>query len=211
MTVDRRPLACRDTRWANALATHLARKGVSPNSISIAGLVAGVAAGVLFAGTYRVSSETQHVFWLTGAVCVQLRLLANLLDGMVALASERTSKLGELFNELPDRISDAVILIGLGYAKGGVPELGFLAAIAALLTAYVRAWGKSVGTPQVFAGPMAKQHRMACVTVAAVVCAVLPAEAVESYSVAGWAIGLCFVGALVTAVRRVIIIVGHLW
>src|SRR6478672_1892595 len=53
---------------------------------------------------------------VAGAVCVQLRLLANLLDGMVAVASNRTSKLGELFNEFPDRLSDAATLIGLGYA-----------------------------------------------------------------------------------------------
>jgi len=34
-------------------------------------------------------------------VCIQLRLLANMLDGMVAQDAETSSKLGELYNEGP--------------------------------------------------------------------------------------------------------------
>jgi phosphatidylglycerophosphate synthase len=141
---------------------------------------------------------------------IQLRLLSNLLDGMVAVASNRTSSIGELFNEIPDRVSDMAVLFGLGYAAGGRPELGYLAALAALLTAYVRAVGKTVGVPGVFAGPMAKQHRMALVTVTAVLCAVLPPEWTDQYRIPAWGAGICFVGALVTVVRRVIIISRHL-
>jgi phosphatidylglycerophosphate synthase len=39
-----------------------------------------------------------------------------MLDGMVALASCRDSKVGELYNEVPDRVSDAAVFIGVGYA-----------------------------------------------------------------------------------------------
>jgi len=41
-----------------------------------------------------------------------------------------------------------------------------LAAALAILTAYVRVLGVSVGTPQYYLGPMAKQHRMAALTAA---------------------------------------------
>src|SRR5437899_7943244 len=111
--LDRRPLASRNTRWANALAGALARQGVSPNAISVAGLVAGILAGVAFVATAFTEAWVDRLCWVAGAVCVQLRLLANLLDGMVAVASNRTSKVGELFNEVPDRLSDAATLIGL--------------------------------------------------------------------------------------------------
>ena len=200
--LDRRPLASRNTRWANALAGALARRRVSPNAISVAGLVVGSLAGAAFAATASADGWAARAGWLAGAACVQLRLLANLLDGMVAVASGRTSKLGELFNEVPDRLSDAATLIGLGYAAGGVPELGYLAAVGALLTAYVRAVGKAAGAPSVFAGPMAKPHRMALVTVTAVACAALPAEWVNGYHVAGWALGVVVAGTVVTVVRR---------
>jgi phosphatidylglycerophosphate synthase len=128
----------------------------------------------------------------------------------VAVASDRTSKLGELYNEFPDRLSDAATLIGLGYAAGSLPELGYVAAVGALLTAYVRALGKSAGTPGAFVGPMAKPHRMALVTVAALACAALPVDWVTSYHVPAWALGVVVAGTVVTVVRRLLRVAAHL-
>ena len=207
---DRRPLASRNTRWANALAGALARRGISPNAISVAGLVAGCLAGLAFAATAWTDDWAYRLCWVAGAAGVQLRLLANLLDGMVAVATGRTSKVGELFNEFPDRLSDAATLVGLGYAAGSVPELGYVAAVGALLTAYVRALGKSAGAPNVFVGPMAKPHRMALVTVAALACAALPAEWVIGYHVPAWALGVVAAGTVVTVARRLIRVAAHL-
>jgi phosphatidylglycerophosphate synthase len=76
---------------------------------------------------------------LVGAAAVQLRLLCNLLDGLVAIEGGRGSATGELFNELPDRVSDVLALVAAGYAVTWVawaPELGWAAALAAVLTAY---------------------------------------------------------------------------
>ena len=208
--LDRRPIASRNTRWAHALAGALARRGVSPNAISVAGLVAGCLAGVAFAATAWTEGWAYRLCWVAGAVGVQLRLLANLLDGMVAVASNRTSKVGELYNEFPDRLSDAATLIGLGYAVGGAPELGYLAAVGALLTAYARALGKSAGAPNVFAGPMAKPHRMALVTVVALACAGLPADWVARSHVPAWALGVVVAGTALTVVRRLVRVAAHL-
>ena len=109
-----------------------------------------------------------RLLWITAACCVQLRLLANLFDGMVAIQQNSASPVGELFNEVPDRISDSAILIGFGYSTGGNPTLGWLAALTAVFTAYVRAMGKVAGTPQDYCGPMAKPQRMFVVTVVAI-------------------------------------------
>ena len=89
-----------------------------------------------------------------------MRLLANLLDGMVAVQANKASLLGEVFYEVPDRLSDLFILVGLGYAAQGIPTVGGLAATGAILTAYVRAFGASLGLGQDFRGPMAKPQRM---------------------------------------------------
>src|SRR5262249_50120286 len=141
-------------------AKWLARRGVSPNGISLAGMGCGMAAGVVLASTsYAVGWE--RFAWLIGAALIQLRLLANLLDGIVAIESGRASPLGELYNEVPDRVSDAAILVGAGYSFGGDIVLGYLAACAALFTAYVRTMGKAAGASQEYCGPMAKQQRMA--------------------------------------------------
>jgi phosphatidylglycerophosphate synthase len=212
---ERRPIAAR--RWPiwQQTAKWLARRGVSPNGISLAGMGCGIAAGVALATTSYAPGR-EHFAWLAGAGLIQLRLLANLLDGMVAIESGRASPVGELYNEVPDRVSDTATLVGAGYAVGGEIVLGYLAACAALFTAYVRAMGKAAGTPQEYCGPMAKQQRMALLTVVALYCGLTPA---------GWqpvwgdpagrglaAAGLLVIalGSLLTATRRLARIAANL-
>jgi phosphatidylglycerophosphate synthase len=202
---DRRPLASRSWRAAAVVSCWLARRGVGANAISVAGMACGVLAGVAFALTGRVPIPA--LAWLAAALLVQVRLAANLLDGMVAIESGRASRIGELFNEVPDRVSDAATLIGLGYAAGGVPWLGDLAAVLALFVAYVRSAARNAGAPQDYSGPMAKQHRMFVVTVTALVCAATPAgwPALLFGRGGGWpavALGLIAAGCVVTALRR---------
>src|SRR5438876_8709456 len=169
--IDRRPIATRNRKWAQSATTWLASRNVSPNAISIAGMCACIAAGVALGLT---SVEYNRVFWLIAALGAQLRLTANMLDGMVALASGRASKVGELYNEIPDRVSDAAVFIGAGFAWGGNIALGYIATILAIFTAYIRAVGKIAGAPNEFCGPMAKQHRMLVITLICLYSAITP-------------------------------------
>src|SRR6266481_5091192 len=170
-TIDRRPIATRNRRWAQSATMWLASRNVSPNVISIAGMCACIAAGIALS----LTSVTYHrVFWLIAALGAQLRLTANMLDGMVALASGRASRTGELYNEIPDRVSDAAVFIGAGYASGGNVALGYIATILSIFTAYVRAAGKIAGAPNEFCGPMAKHHRMLAITIACLYSVVVP-------------------------------------
>ena len=181
-----------------AVADWLVRRRASPNAISVAGAVAAILAGLAFALT-RHHPAAARPLWLLGAVLVQARLMANLLDGMVAVGRGVASATGELFNEVPDRVSDTAVLAGIGWAAGQ-PGLGLAAALAAMATAYVRALGKALGQPSDFSGPMAKQQRMALVTALAVACGVLPGGWVAAWpAIALWVVAL---GALATACRR---------
>lgn len=175
-TIDRRPVPARNTRLAQRVAAALSRAGVAPNLISASTIGFGLLAGGAFAATSWTSSHVgAALFFVLAALCMQARLLANLFDGMVALArAEPPHPTGALWNELPDRAADAVILVGAGFAVGGSPTLGWLAALMAVLTAYVRAQGAACGARQHFEGPMAKPQRMALMTVAALIAAVLP-------------------------------------
>jgi phosphatidylglycerophosphate synthase len=204
---DRRPLVSRQTRWAARATSLLVRLGVSPNAISLAGVAFGCAAGGLLAATPWVGPVTRRICFLAVAGAVQLRLMCNLLDGMVAVESHRASRTGELFNEIPDRISDPATLIGAGYAVGGSPVLGFVAACLALFTAYIRAVGKVAGAAQEFCGPMAKQQRMFVITVACIYCALAPAKWQPLWGEFGWgamamALLLITLGCIVTVIRR---------
>src|ERR1700751_263586 len=154
---DRRPIRSRNALWAQATASYLAGLGVSPNQISLASVLA---AGVGAIGLGFFPQPWNAITCVCGA---QLRLLCNLLDGMVAVEHGKQSRLGVMYNELPDRVSDSVLFIALGYASG-IPWLGWLAALLAALTAYLRVFGPALGFAQNFGGPLAKHHRMAALT-----------------------------------------------
>ena len=169
--LSRRPLKSRNTRWAAALAASLAKAGVKPNQISIASIFFAGLAGAAFVYAGRFSSPLGGCMFLAAAAGIQLRLLCNLLDGMVAVEGGLRSKTGELFNEIPDRFADALILIGAGYSAAHTSTCvtaGWLAAVMAIITAYVRALGVAAGASQCFWGPMAKPHRMALLTAASI-------------------------------------------
>lgn len=202
-TGDRRPIAARGLRPVVAAADWLVRRGASPDVISLAGMAAALGAGLLFA---RAGAWPGPLPWLLGALLVQARLMANLLDGMVALGRGVASPVGELFNEVPDRVSDTAVLAGLGWAAGQ-PALGLLAALAAMATAYIRAVGRGLGLPSDFSGPMAKQQRMAVATAMAVACAFAPGWAGTVLVWGLWAITALSLG---TAARRLAHIAGAL-
>lgn len=181
---DRRPLKSRSWPVMNRLALTLARAGVTPNQVSVAGLGFGIIAGILLCASAwyagAVGPEpTGRVLLVAAVAFIQLRLLCNLIDGMVAVEGaavglSRKSPVGVLYNELPDRISDAAALVGAGYAATGHPGLGWFAAVVAVMTAYVRAVGKAETGVNDFCGPMAKPHRMATLSVACLLAAILP-------------------------------------
>jgi phosphatidylglycerophosphate synthase len=201
---ERRPIASRNLRASQAIAGWLARRGVSPNTISVFGMFVSVAAGLAFWSTSAAPS-TERLAWLAGAILVQMRLLANMFDGMVAIASGKASRVGELFNEVPDRVSDAATFIGLGYAAGGSPTAGYLAALVAVFTAYVRAMAKAAGGPQDYCGPMAKPQRIFVVTLCAGYLALAPQTwqpSWQGWGLAALALALIIVGGLLTSVRR---------
>lgn len=203
---ERRPLAARNLSISAAATRWLVKMGVRPNTISIASFFASLGSG---AALYA-SNGSQHSQLLLMAACLMLLLrgACNMLDGMVAVSAGIASRSGELFNEVPDRLSDSVILIGAGYAAGGVPELGYIAAIAAVFTAYTRVQGCSLGARADFGGPMAKVQRMGMVAFAALCTAFIPGSswlAIPGFpkvGTFGLALAVIIAGCAVTSVRR---------
>ncbi len=205
---ERRPIASRELGVMQKLSAWLTKCGLSANTISVTSVFFAAGAGIALIATQRVDAPWMiRILWLMAAGMVQLRLLANLMDGMVAVASGKASKVGELYNEVPDRIADILILIGLGYAVGGSPTMGYGTALLAVFVAYVRAMGAVAGARQHFEGPMAKPHRMFLVTVLCLYCAVVPSGWQPIHPGSGWgaaasALLLISLGSVVTSMRR---------
>lgn len=206
--LDRRPLKSRSWPVMARLASALAVRRVSPNLISVLGMLAACGSGLALAFTTG-QSPTDRALFALAAMGMQLRLVANLIDGMVAVEGGMKSAVGDLYNEVPDRVSDTAVLIGAGYAIGSVPVLGWAAACGALLVTYVRVLGKGVGLIYDYRGPMAKQQRMAvltasCLWMAASPAAWQPRVAVGSgvWGVMAFALAVVVAGCIITAWRR---------
>jgi phosphatidylglycerophosphate synthase len=197
---DRRPLTSRNTWWAQAIARWLAQKSVTPNQISQASIAAAALAGLFFCFAGQDTGTARITFLILAALSCQLRLLCNLFDGMVAVEGGKAAADGPFWNEFPDRAADILIFAGIGLGIG-FAGLGWAAAAFAVLTAYVRELGRATGQGADFSGPMAKQHRMATVTAAAVLSIFEPLLGLHN-DVLWAALWIVAVGAAITALRR---------
>ena len=194
------------------MAQRLASSGFTPNQVSVLSVAFAIGAAAAY---YQASRPTPGPIWMwliVAAACIQLRLLCNLLDGLLAIEGGLTSKTGDLYNEVPDRLGDIAIMLGVGLVLRPLPygmTLAWVMVVAALLTAYVRLLGGSLGLAQNFTGPMAKQHRMFTLTLASLVGAGEFAARGTMWAlyVAAWIVA---VGAAFTFVRRLVRIARHL-
>lgn len=214
---NRRPISQRSHGWVKWLVGVLVRSGVTPNFISFTSIVFAALAGLCFyAIAFATSGGDRVMLCLGAALFCQLRLLANMMDGMVAVEAGKGGPDGPIWNEVPDRFADIFILVGAGYcvAQFGFFDatLGWAAAVAAVMTAYVREVGRAAGAPADFSGPMAKPHRMFVMTVAALLTIFEPQIGPWTRVVLDWpteavfvALGLWFVvlGAMLTTSSRV--------
>ena len=194
---NRREVTSRDTKFANRAALWLANMNISPNTISVLSIVFSVLTLISFY-LDRVNYLNHLIAMVLAVVGVQGRLIMNLLDGMVAIEYNKKSLVGGLYNEVPDRISDTLIIFGTGLLvakyKFGM-DLAYFAIILSAFTAYIRTLGASLNSPHFFSGPMAKQHRMALITISCVI-------GIWYLPIFYFALIIMNVGLLITCARR---------
>lgn len=162
----------------------------------------GAAAIFILIGNGVLIGVVTRWWFLAAAVLIQMRLVCNLMDGMVAIEGGKKSATGDLFNEVPDRIADVAILAGLGLCAATNihwgTHLGWLAAALAVMTAYIRMQGAVLTGKHDFRGPMAKPQRMALVTACCVLVVLLP----WVFDWVFWTLALIVLGEIVTVWRR---------
>ena len=205
----RRPLKVRSLWGWQTLAHVLVKRGATPNAVSLVGLVVGLAAGVAVAATSIDGLNDQLLLWAALLFMVG-RGFCNILDGVMAVEVGAGTRVGPLYNEVPDRLSDAAVLVGAGYAVGGVPVLGWAAALAAVFTAYVRVQYQVAGASADYRGLFGKPGRMVILAGCILVVIIVPQDAPLEFSlgadfrmgVLGLGTALIAVGSVITASSR---------
>lgn len=158
----RRPIADAFRKTAHRAVQLSVAAKVHPDVISYLSMVSAALAALCF------WKAGDHLWLLICApVFCYVRLWFNMLDGMVAIASGKASWRGEILNDLPDRVSDILIFVGLAHSGLCSPFSAYWAALMAVLTAYVGMFGQAVAVQREFSGMMTKPWRMVLLHVGA--------------------------------------------
>src|SRR5207302_11256321 len=105
----RRPFAGIFRRTADGATRFCVRHEIHPDAVSYLSILAAIIVAVCF----WKSGESRWLLVVAPLFCY-LRLWFNMLDGMVAVAAGKASRRGDILNDLPDRISDGIIFVGVG-------------------------------------------------------------------------------------------------
>ena len=141
-------------RAVKPMGESLRKVGVTPDVLTVAGLLLAVAAGIsVGAGALRL-----------GLLLVILAALPDLLDGAVAKAGNTASQRGAFFDSVIDRVTDALLLGGVAWylASHDSPHMSVLPfavmAVSATIS-YERAKAESLGL-QAKGGLMERAERI---------------------------------------------------
>ncbi|MBA3802343.1 MAG: CDP-alcohol phosphatidyltransferase family protein [Acidimicrobiia bacterium] len=127
-------------RAVKPLGNRLKRTGLTPDHLTVVGIVVGVGAAVAIAFGQL----------LLGLALVILAALPDLLDGALAKASNAASQRGAFFDSTIDRLTDAVLLGGVGWylaseQSSHMVMLPFAVMAVSSIISYQRAKAESLG------------------------------------------------------------------
>ena len=175
---NRRPLNARSWKIIQLGAEWFSRRKITPNQISLASVMFAALSGLCLIYFPKVEATNIWLLAIMAVFFILCRALCNIFDGMIAIEGGKKTRSGELFNDVPDRVADTIILVSAGYATTlaeWAPIAGWCAALMAVMTAYMRTLARSIGAPSDFRGPMSKVPRMVLISAA---CILTP---IESY------------------------------
>jgi CDP-diacylglycerol--glycerol-3-phosphate 3-phosphatidyltransferase len=145
-------------RWGRGILEPIARlvgyTGISPNGVTILGLLVTIGVAVLLAQGY---------LRLGGALLIMAALF-DAIDGTLARLLNRSTRFGAFFDSTVDRFAEATLLLGIliycqaqGFSVGIV--LTYVAIVGSLMVSYTRARAEGVGI-SIKAGLFTRVERM---------------------------------------------------
>jgi len=172
----------------------LARAGISPNMLSLLGLILNLGIAYLLAWGY----------FLPGGLLILFSGWFDLLDGALARSRGRVTRFGALLDSVLDRFSEAALLFGLLFFYLKVPArtevvLIYLALVGSMATSYTRARAEGLGI-ELRVGLFTRSERIILLALGLV----LGQFYLQALLIVLWILAI---GANLTAIHRAI----HVW
>ena len=206
------------------LALAMGRAGLTPDALTLIGFAITVVGAVI------VSQQA----WLLGGIVVFVGGAFDLLDGTLARATGKVSRLGAFMDSVFDRWGEALVYLGIvvaGSDFGGSGSLAVLAAFAmgsAFMVSYTRAksegLGFTAGTGMAAIGIMPREVRLVVLSLGLVLTGVAgtanPLLVLQSFTLPGGVVELALpwagemwlaaalliigLGATITTIQRIV-------
>ncbi|MBV9178353.1 MAG: CDP-alcohol phosphatidyltransferase family protein [Nitrososphaeraceae archaeon] len=129
--------------------------GLSANFCTTVSLATSISAGAVYAMAATATPTTGFILpdirfsWLYSSIIGSILLLISgffdIIDGSIARATKQTSKKGAFLDSSFDKISEAVIFIGIAAGNLANPILCMIALSLSITVSYVRARAESLG------------------------------------------------------------------
>ncbi len=174
--------------YSMRLARPLARLGLSPSAITLAGAGFGVIAAIMYARGNLI-----FAFF-----AVLLASLSDIADGAVAKLTNSQSALGGFLDSVLDRYSDSIILIGIGIYLPEHLLLVLVVLFGTLLVSYTRARAE-MEIEKCDIGIGERAERLTIIMAATV----LDAAGITNISFLYWALVVLAVLTHFTAIQRI--------
>jgi len=190
------------SKWQQALRPVVgfcAQHHIHPDLFTYGALLLSFVAALAF-----LLARAHHAWLWLVLPCVLVRLLLNLMDGLVARQLGLASAWGEAKNEFGDRLADAAIFLGLAFGGYADARLAALALALILCVSYLGILGKALGGPRVYGGIFGKGDRM--ISLALFTFYPLFSGNLASYN---WYLAFAAVAAAVTALQRLRMVYKH--
>jgi archaetidylinositol phosphate synthase len=141
--------------WLTSEATLLHRLGLTPNHVSIIGII------IAFLSAFAYWQwEYNPLLLILAPVLMLTSGLFDALDGAIARIYNETSTFGGFFDSLLDRYADAIILCGI--ILGGLTriEWGLATLVGSMLVSYARARAEAAGVKMESVGLAERAERI---------------------------------------------------
>jgi CDP-diacylglycerol---glycerol-3-phosphate 3-phosphatidyltransferase len=136
----------------------LARRGVTPDAVTLSAIPVG-----LVAGSCILASPSVPALLLAVPVLAAVRLVLNLIDGALARRTGQTHARGEFYNELGDRLTDLAFLVPVAFVPGADRTTVLLGATGAVLASFAGLATRAAGGERIYRGILSKPGRMVLV------------------------------------------------
>jgi archaetidylinositol phosphate synthase len=143
--------------YLEAIVRPLARAGVTPNTITVLGLLISLAGAYLF---YRGEQVIAALVLLFGS-------LVDALDGTLARLTGNTSRFGAFLDSTFDRISDGAVLFGIALGNLVDWRVAFIAFMGSYLVSYERCRAELAGSGRLAVGIAERAERLLIIIITA--------------------------------------------